>query len=179
MNPNPRNDQNMSDQNVQGLRKLTYWEKYGVQCFPYPGRRRNTPLVYQCEDGGIIISNDVFRLTIRQFEEMNKACLVRRKAQEQYILNLRYPDKTSDEYLEYLENRTDCNKGSDRDIMCVMKNVDVIQNIKNIKHPIHHTTLLMETDNDHPGFIRLRLIAGGDGETNFITCESFESSKKG
>lgn len=106
-----RNEENDSDQNVHGLRKMTYWEKYGVKRFPYPGRRRFSPLVYQSFDGGIIISNDVFGLTIRQFEEMYKACLDNRKAHEQYVLSLRYPDKSSDEYLEYLENRTDCKKG--------------------------------------------------------------------
>ncbi|XP_052086090.1 uncharacterized protein LOC127723477 [Mytilus californianus] len=151
---------------------------------------------------------------------MYKACLDRRKAQEQYILNLRYPDKTSDEYLEFLEqyrlqyrscnendskerylyaylvntvgteidirkrqqlffikdmiDNTDVSEvttissgslseeldlpGSDIDIMCVIGDVDVIQNLKNIKHPRQNTTLVMETDNDHPVFSRLRLI---------------------
>lgn len=89
---------------------MTYRETYGVKRFPYPGRRRYPPLVYQSEDGATIISNDIFGLTIRQFEEMYKTCLVRTKAQEQYILNLRYPNKSSDEYLEYLENNTDYNK---------------------------------------------------------------------
>ncbi|XP_071146160.1 uncharacterized protein [Mytilus edulis] len=58
----------------------------------------------------MVISNDVFGLTISQFERMYEACLERRKKKEQWILNLRYPDKSSKEYLEYLENCTDCNK---------------------------------------------------------------------
>ncbi|VDI31648.1 Hypothetical predicted protein [Mytilus galloprovincialis] len=58
----------------------------------------------------MVITNDVFGLTISQFERMYKACLERRKIHEQYILNLRYPDKSSKEYLEYLENCTDCIK---------------------------------------------------------------------
>ncbi|CAC5383825.1 unnamed protein product [Mytilus coruscus] len=174
---------------------------------------------------------------------MYKACLDRRKAQEQYILNLRYPDKTSDEYLEYLENSTDgnteyrsCNDsdskerylyeylvntvgtetdirkrqqlfvvkdriynkavseitissgslsegfdlpGSDIDIMFVIGDVDVIRDVRNIKHPVQNTQLVMETDNDHPGFTRLRLIAGGDGENDIITYNCFESTGKG
>ncbi|XP_063406778.1 uncharacterized protein LOC134690697 [Mytilus trossulus] len=57
-----------------------------------------------------MISNDVFGLTISQFERVYKGCLERRKTKEQWILNLRYPDKSSKEYLEYLENCTDCNK---------------------------------------------------------------------
>ncbi|XP_063405747.1 uncharacterized protein LOC134689711 [Mytilus trossulus] len=68
---------------------------------------------------------------------------------------------------------------SDRDVMYVIKHVDVIRDVRNIKHPVQRTTLLMETDNDHPGFTRLRLVAGGDGETRFITLKHFESSKNG
>lgn len=79
-------------------------KKYSAIRFPYQGRRRYTPLMYQSEDGGIIISNDVFGLTIKQFERRFKACLERRNTHKQYILNLRYPDKTSDQYMEYLQN---------------------------------------------------------------------------
>ncbi|CAC5373832.1 unnamed protein product [Mytilus coruscus] len=244
MNRNSRNDEKDNDQNVHGLSKITYWAKYAVKRFPYPGKRRCTPLVYQSKDGGITISNDVFGLTIRQFERRYKACLHRRKAQEQYILNIRYPNKTSHEYLEYLENSRYCNKGylswsrndlkdkflyehlvhtvgteidmrkrqqlfiiqdmidntvqsrvtsiwsgslaegldlpgSDFDMMYVIKDVDVIRDVRNIKHPLQRTTLLMETDTDHPGFSRLRLIAGGDGENDFITYEYFESTRNG
>ncbi|VDH94023.1 Hypothetical predicted protein [Mytilus galloprovincialis] len=189
----------------------------------------------------MIISNDVFGLTIRQFEQRFKACLDRRKSQEQYILNLRYPDKTSDEYMEYLQNIKYCNKdwlswtekdlkdiylyehlvrtvgteidihkrqqlfiiedlihknstdrrtatissgslaegidlqGSDIDIMCVIKSLDVVQDERNIKHPVQRATLVMETDTDHLGFCRLRLIAGGDGTNNSITYQYVES----
>ncbi|VDI20827.1 Hypothetical predicted protein [Mytilus galloprovincialis] len=244
MNRNSRNDKKDDDQNVRGLRKITYLEKYGVKHFPHRGRRRYTPSVERSEDGGIFISNDVLGLTIRQFERMYKACLDRRKANEQYILNIRYPDKTSDEYMEYLENNKNCpdyvswtaddlkeiylyknlvrtigtemeirNRqklfilqdiicnaqapkaytqissgslaegldlpGSDIDLMSVIKEIDVIQNVCNIKHPVQHTTLLMETDNYHPGFTRLRLIAGGDGNNDILTYEYFESTSKG
>lgn len=92
-----------------GIRKITYWEKYGVKSFPYRGSRKYTPLVYQSDDGGMMISNDVFGLTIRQFERKFMACLEKRKSQEQWILNLRYPDKSSNEYLDFLQNCTDHN----------------------------------------------------------------------
>ncbi|XP_076083580.1 uncharacterized protein LOC143054456, partial [Mytilus galloprovincialis] len=69
--------------------------------------------------------------------------------------------------------------GSDIDIMFVIKDVDVIRDVKNIKHSVQLTTLVMENDNDHPGFTRLRLIAGGDGESIFIQPECFESIRKG
>ncbi|XP_076078859.1 uncharacterized protein LOC143048875 [Mytilus galloprovincialis] len=248
MNRNSKYDRKDDEQNVRGLRKITYWEKYCVKRFPYPGRRRYTPSLYQSEDVGIAISNDVFGLTISQFERVYKACLDRRKSREQYIINLRYPDKTSDEYMEYLQDSTDNNKddvsltgkdlkdvylyehlvktagtevkirkrqqlfitkdminnenminmstnitdissgslaegiylpGSDLDIMYVIKNVDVILDVRNIKHSIQRTTLVMENDNDHPGFTRLRLIAGGEGESLYIQPKCFESTRQG
>ncbi|VDH97898.1 Hypothetical predicted protein [Mytilus galloprovincialis] len=141
-------------------------------------------------------------------------------------MNLRYPDKASNEYLEYLDKCTDCNKehlswtendsienhlvnhlirtigteidirkrqilfilqdkiynatdvniteipsgslaegldlpGSDVDIMIVDEVVNVAQIERNIKHPVQRTEVFMETDTDHPGFTRLRLIAAG------------------
>ncbi|CAG2227857.1 unnamed protein product [Mytilus edulis] len=111
MNGNYRNQDNSDDENRFAMRKTTYWEIYGVQRFSYRGRRKYTPLLHQSFDGGMIITNDVFGLTIRQFDRMYKACLERRKIKEPWILNLRYPDKSSKEYLEYLENCTDCNTG--------------------------------------------------------------------
>ncbi|CAC5364715.1 unnamed protein product [Mytilus coruscus] len=249
MNRIPRNYEN--EQNVHGLRKITYWEKYGVKRFPYPGRRRYTPLVYQSEDEGIIISNDVFGLTIKQFERTYKACLDRRKTQEQYILNLRYPDKSTNEYLEYLQDSTDCNKdyvfwtgndlkekylyehlvttagteidirkrqqlfitqdmihnssmqnmqkcvsifkkmfsgsqaegldlpGSDIDIMYVIEDVNVIPDARNIKSPDQRSTLVMENDNDYPGFTCLRLVTRRERDSYFMPPECFESTRKG
>ncbi|CAG2253280.1 unnamed protein product [Mytilus edulis] len=111
MNGHSINKDNNDDGNLFGMRKISFWEIYGVKRFPYRGRRRFTPLIYQSFDGGMKISNDVFGLTIRQFERMYKACLERRTTQQQWILNLRYPDKSSNEYLDYLQNCTDCNKG--------------------------------------------------------------------
>ena len=51
--------------------------------------------------------------------------------------------------------------GSDRDIMFFYNIFDIIRNERNIKHPVQWITLVMETDNDHLGFAKLRLIAGG------------------
>lgn len=66
--------------------KYVFLGKYGVQRFPYCGRRRNTPCVYRSVDGGIIISNDLFGMTIKQFGRVYKACLNRRNTRLQYIL---------------------------------------------------------------------------------------------
>ncbi|CAC5397485.1 unnamed protein product [Mytilus coruscus] len=249
MDKNNRNQENDDDDNVYGMRKTTYLEKYGVKHFPYRGRRKYTPLINKSVDGGMFISNDVFGLTMRQFERMYKDCLHRRKTHKQYILNLRYPDKSSNEYLEYLQNCKDCHKehapwpenelkekelfellvrtvgteidmrtrqrlfiiqdmifnainyntqissgslaegldlpGSDEDIMYVLNEAVVIRNVRNTKylhhckHSLQHTIFVMETDNDHYGFTRLRLIAAGDGFFNNITSECFESTAKG
>ncbi|CAC5373584.1 unnamed protein product [Mytilus coruscus] len=51
--------------------------------------------------------------------------------------------------------------GSDIDIMYVNNCIDVILNASNIKHPIHRTTLVMETAIGHPGFVRLKCKAVG------------------
>ncbi|VDI20651.1 Hypothetical predicted protein [Mytilus galloprovincialis] len=110
MDRNSKNKSNSSDENIFDMKKTTYWEIYGVKRFPYRGKRKFTPLLSQSLDGGMVISNDVFGLTISQFERMYEACLERRKSKEQWILNLRYPDKSSIEYFEYLENCTDYNK---------------------------------------------------------------------
>ncbi|XP_071144229.1 uncharacterized protein [Mytilus edulis] len=227
-----------------GIRKFTYWKTYGVKRFPYRGKRKYTPLVYQSDDGGIVISNDVFGLTIRQFERMYKDCLDRRKTHESWIMNLRYPDKASNEYLEYLDNCTDCNKeylswtendsienhlvnhlirtigteidirkrqimfilhdkiynaheenitkissgslaegldlpGSDVDIMLVDEVVNVTQIERNIKHPVQRTEVFMETDTDHPGFTRFRLIAVGKRANPFVFKENIVYTQTG
>ncbi|XP_071144208.1 uncharacterized protein [Mytilus edulis] len=236
MNRNLRIDENGTDHNAYGLRKISFWEKYGVKRFPYLGKRRYSPFAYRSVDGGIVISNDVFGLTIRQFDKMYKACLIRRKTHEQYILNLRYPDKSSDEYMEYLQDIKNNDKdhmswkenhskerylyehlvntagteidmrtrqqlfitqdminntitqtldidkkeissgslaegidlpGSDMDIMFVIQKGDVIRNDRNIRHSKQRTTLVMETDNDYPGFTYLRVIAGGKVDAYF------------
>lgn len=67
--------------------------------------------------------------------------------------------------------------GSDMDVMFLLENVDVIQNVRDIKHPVKNTTLLMETDNDHPGFVRLRLISACYGPDQLLTLEYFETSR--
>ncbi|XP_071143312.1 uncharacterized protein [Mytilus edulis] len=244
MDTNHSKKENENKEHMYSMRKITYWRKYGVKRFPYHGKRKYTPLVYQSDDGGIVISNDVFGLTIRQFERMYKDCLNRRKAHESWIMNLRYPDKASNEYLEYLENCTDCNKeylswtendsienhlvnhlirtigteidirkrqilfilhdkiwnahekhttnissgslaegldlpGSDVDIMFVDEVVNVTQIERNIKHPVQRTEFVMETDTDHPGFTRLRLVAGGKRANIFVCNECIVKTQTG
>lgn len=91
------------DENMHGIEKKTYWEIYGMKCFPYKGKRKYSPCINQMFDGGIVLKNDVFGLSIRQFEREFKHCLERRRKNEQTIINIRFPVKTSNEYIEYLE----------------------------------------------------------------------------
>ncbi|XP_052083838.1 uncharacterized protein LOC127721192 [Mytilus californianus] len=90
-------------ENLHGIKKTTYWEIYGIKRFPYKGKRKYSPCINQTFDGSIVLKNDVFGLSIRQFEREFKNCLERRRKDEQTIINIRFPDKTSNEYMEYLE----------------------------------------------------------------------------
>lgn len=94
-----KNHENDDHYHIYGIWKKTYLKKYCIQHFPYRGRRRYSSSISQSFDGGITISNDVFGLTIKQFEESYRKCLEKRKTQEQWILNLRYPDKSLNAYL--------------------------------------------------------------------------------
>ncbi|XP_063443284.1 uncharacterized protein LOC134723654 [Mytilus trossulus] len=234
-----RNKESYGDECLYGMKKTTYLENYDLKRFPYPGTRRYKQLIYQSLDGGMIISNDVFGLTISQFEREFRACLERRRTQEQWILNLRYPDKSSNEYIENLQDCTDQGKwlgddcgetnlfkhliytvgteidirnrqrlciindmiynatsdtltrissgslaegldlpGSDRDVMHVINTVDVIQNTRNIKPSSERPTLVMETDSDHPGFTKLKLVTGEFDESLLIPSISFGDTCK-
>ncbi|XP_063405722.1 uncharacterized protein LOC134689686 [Mytilus trossulus] len=53
--------------------------------------------------------------------------------------------------------------GSDIDIMYICNDIDVVDNVSNIKHPIQRMTCVMETEFDHPGFTSLRVKAKGEG----------------
>lgn len=68
--------------------------------------------------------------------------------------------------------------GSDKVIMFLINSVDVIQNVQNIKQSLQNTTLVMELDNAHPGFTRLRLIAEND-KCRFVRSECCESTRNG
>ncbi|VDI14242.1 Hypothetical predicted protein [Mytilus galloprovincialis] len=66
--------------------------------------------------------------------------------------------------------------GSDEDKMFVDEVVNVTKIERNIKHPVQRTEVFMETDTDHPGFTRLRLIAAGkrkDAVTGWMFYASF------
>ncbi|XP_052074932.1 uncharacterized protein LOC127712500 [Mytilus californianus] len=69
--------------------------------------------------------------------------------------------------------------GSDKDVMYVENYFDVIRSISNIKYPIHRTTLVMETDIDHPGFTRLRCRAADVNVQKKCQCNLGTCTSKG
>jgi hypothetical protein len=68
------------------------------------GRRKHLSCFKQILGSSTDRHNDVFGLTIFQFEREFKACLERRKQNEPHILNIVFPIKTDKRYLEYLKN---------------------------------------------------------------------------
>ncbi|VDI69398.1 Hypothetical predicted protein [Mytilus galloprovincialis] len=164
MNGNSKQQDNFDDENLLVMKKTTYWDIYGVKRFSYPGKRKFTPLLYQSLDGGrMVILNDVFGLTISQFERKYRACLERRKSKEQWILNLRYPDKSSKEYLEYLENCTVCNKGKiDQSNNKVLLGVLESIQCRGVDGLIHN---LFSLNNEHPRSLSTK------SESSFISLD--------
>ncbi|XP_063407224.1 uncharacterized protein LOC134690970 isoform X2 [Mytilus trossulus] len=73
--------------------------------------------------------------------------------------------------------------GSDIDLMSVCNQIVVKRNVRDTKYVKHYkqpkkqTIFVMETDNDYPGFTKLRLIAAGD--TFDATHESIEMTAQG
>lgn len=88
------------------IRKLTYYEKYGVKTFSYKGKRKYSSCLRQTFEGSIVVQNDIFGLTIQQFEKEFVECLKRRKSNQQKITNILYPNKTTVAYLEFIEHKS-------------------------------------------------------------------------
>ena len=62
--------------------------------------------------------------------------------------------------------------------MNVLNNIDVIQNTTNVKQHCQRTTLVMETDFDHPGFTKLKLVTGEVNESLLVQDASFRDTSK-
>jgi hypothetical protein len=89
---------------VYNTKKVLFVDSHGVKNFPYRGRRKHFSCLKQILGSSKERHNDVFGLTTFQFEREYKACLERRKQNEPQILNMVFPIKTDNRYLEYLEN---------------------------------------------------------------------------
>jgi hypothetical protein len=99
-------DEDKDDDNkkVYNTKKVLFVDSHGVKSFPYRGRRTHFSSIRQILGSRRNRHNDLFGLTIFQFDREYKACLERRIHNEPQILNIVFPIKTSTRYLEYLEN---------------------------------------------------------------------------
>jgi len=97
-------DEDDDDKKVYKTKKVLFVDSHGVKNFPYRGRRKKFSYLKQILGKRTYRHNDLFGLTIFQFEREYKACLYRRKQNGPQILNILFPIKTGNRYLEYLEN---------------------------------------------------------------------------
>ena len=108
MAANPRShtdeEEDDDDKKVYKTKKVLFVDSHGVKSFPYRGRRTHCACLKQILGSSTERHNDVFGMTIFQFEREFTACLERRKQNEPQILNILFPIKTDNRYLEYLEN---------------------------------------------------------------------------
>ena len=89
---------------VYPTKKVLFVDSYGVKSLPFRGRRKHFSSIRQILEGSRNRHNDLFGMAIFQFEREFTACLERRKQNEPQILNILFPVKTNNRYLEYLEN---------------------------------------------------------------------------
>jgi hypothetical protein len=97
-------DNDDDDKKVHPTKKVLFVDSYGVKSLPYRGRRKHFSSIRQILGSRTHRHNDLFGMAIFQFEREYKACLQRRKQNEPQILNIVFPIKTGNRYLEYLEN---------------------------------------------------------------------------
>ena len=92
------------DKQVYPTKKVLFVDSYGVKNLPYRGRRKHFSSIRQILGSCTERHNDLFGMVIFQFEREYNACLERRKQNEPQILNIVFPIKTGNRYLEYLDN---------------------------------------------------------------------------
>ena len=97
-------DDEDDDKKVYPTKKVLFVDSYGVRSLPYRGRRKHFSSIRQILGSSADRHNDLFGMAIFQFEREYTACLRRRKQNEPQILNIVFPIKTGNIYLEYLEN---------------------------------------------------------------------------
>ena len=104
--PRSHTDKNKEDDDkkVYKTKKVLFVDSYCAKSFLYRGRQTHFSCLKQILGNKTDRHNDLFGLTIFQFDREFKACLERRKQNEPYILNILFPNKTDNRYLEYLEN---------------------------------------------------------------------------
>jgi len=102
--PKYHTDDDDDDKKVYTTKKVLFVDSYDVKSLPYRGRRKHFSSIQQILGSSRNRHNDLFGMAIFQFEWEYKACLERRKQNEPQILNILFPIKTDNRYIEYLEN---------------------------------------------------------------------------
>ena len=102
--PKYHTDDDDYDKKVYPTKKVLFVDSYGIKSLPYRGRRQHFSSIQQVLGSSTDRHNDLFGMAIFQFDREYKACLERRKQNEPQILNILFPVKTDNRYLEYLEN---------------------------------------------------------------------------
>ena len=102
--PKCHTDDEDDDKKVYPTKKVLFVDSYGVKSLPYRGRRKHFSRIRQILGSSTDRHNALFSMAIFQFEREFTACLERRKQNEPQILNIVFPIKTGNRYLEYLEN---------------------------------------------------------------------------
>ena len=97
-------DEEDDDKKVYKTKKVLFVDSHGVKSFPYRVKGTHFSSIQQVLGSSRDRHNDLFGMAIFQFEREYKACLERRKQNEPQILNILFPIKTNNRYLEYLEN---------------------------------------------------------------------------
>jgi hypothetical protein len=92
------------DKKVYPTNKVLFVDRHGVKRLPYRGRRTHFSSIRQILSSSTERHNVLFGLAIFQFEREYKACLERREHNEPQILNILFPIKTGNRYLDYLVN---------------------------------------------------------------------------
>ena len=101
---NTKEAEDGKDKKMHSTKKVLFVDSYGVKSLPYRGRRTQFSSIRQILGGSTDRHNDLFGMAIFQFEREYTSCLERRKHNEPQILNILFPIKTDNQYLEYLEN---------------------------------------------------------------------------
>ena len=102
--PKCHTDDEDDDKKVYPTNKVLFVDSHGVKSLPYRGRRTHFSNIRQILGSRTERHNDLFGLAIFQFEREYKACLERREHNKPQIMNILFPIKTGNRYLEYLGN---------------------------------------------------------------------------
>ena len=102
--PRYHTDDDDDDKKVYPTTKVLFVDSYCVKSLPYRGRRTHFSNIRQILGSSTERHNDLFGFATFQFEREYKACQERRKCNEPQILNILFPIKTVNRYIEYLEN---------------------------------------------------------------------------